>query len=206
MLGLFFRTAALGGMLAVSTAAWAAAPAGEVLALKGACVAERDGKPMPLKAGDPVLVGDTVVVPDDGRLKLRMVDGSVISEAAGSRMTIGSYAAGGSGGGRDVGLKLASGLLRAVVAPAGQPSRFEVETATGVAAVRSTDWFVSAKTAGTQVGVLDGVVALTSAATHRAVSIPARWGSRVEPGRDPVPPRVWTKAEFDDVIGRTDLN
>lgn len=205
MLRLVFRTVLLGSLLAAAAPAWAAAPAGEVLALKGGCTAERDGKTMALKAGDPVLVGDTVVVPADGRLKLRMVDGSVIAEAAGSRMTIGSYEAGGASG-RNVGLTLAQGLLRAVVAPAGQASRFEVETATGVAAVRSTDWFVEAKPVGTQVGVLDGVVTLTSAGTHNAVSIPARWGSRVEPGRDPVPPRVWAKREFDDVIERTDLN
>ena len=52
-------------------------------------------------------------------------------------------------------------------------------------------------------GVLDGSVSLSSTATQRTVTIPARWGARVEPGRDPVPARVWSQAEFDAVIART---
>jgi hypothetical protein len=106
---------------------------------------------------------------------------------------------------RDVKLTLATGLLRAVVSAVGEPQHFEVNTATGVAAVRSTDWFIDARPDSTQVGVLEGAVALTSAATGKSVRIPARWGARVEAGRDPVPPRVWANSEFDDVIERTDL-
>ena len=83
--------------------------------------------------------------------------------------------------------------------------RFEVDTATGVAAVRSTDWFIEARLESTQVGVLDGRVSLKSVATGRSIVIPARWGARVEAGRDPVPARVWTAAEFADFIGRTNL-
>ena len=83
--------------------------------------------------------------------------------------------------------------------------RFEVDTATGVAAVRSTDWFIDARPGSTQVGVLEGRVSLRSVATGREIVIPARWGARVEAGRDPVPARVWTDAEFDDFIGRTNL-
>ena len=41
-------------------------------------------------------------------------------------------------------LSLGQGLLRAVVAPVERPAKFEVETAVGTAAVRSTDWFVEA--------------------------------------------------------------
>ncbi len=176
-----------------------AASAGEVLAIKGECLVDSGGKRGPLKLGDSVQVGDTVEVPEGARLKLRMVDGSVISAASGTRVTIEAY----TGEPRDAKLTLAAGLLRAVVAKAAQPSRFEVDTATGVAAVRSTDWFVLAEPKGTQVGVLDGSVSLSSTATQRAVTIPARWGARVEPGRDPVPARVWSQAEFNDVIART---
>jgi hypothetical protein len=192
--------------LVVGFAAPALAAAGEVLAAKGACVAETDGHRHPLKLGDAVEVGDIVDVPEGARLKLRMSDGSVISAASGTRVTIERYSAPGAGKPRDAKLALASGLLRAVVATVGQPARFEVETATGVAAVRSTDWFIAVQSGATQVGVLDGTVSLASAATHRAVSIPARWGARVEAGRDPVPSRVWSKAEFDDVIDRTNLD
>ncbi len=180
----------------------AAIPAGEVLAAKGQSFVDSGGKRSPLKVGDAVQVGDTVDVPDGAKLKLRMVDGSIISAAPGTKVTIEAFVA----QPRDAKLSLAAGLLRAVVAKAGQPSRFEVETATGVAAVRSTDWFIQVQQGATQVGVLDGAVSLSSAATHRAVNIPARWGARVEAGRDPVPSRVWSQAEFDDVIGRTNAD
>jgi hypothetical protein len=95
--------------------------------------------------------------------------------------------------------------LRAVVTALQSPSHFEVDTATGVAAVRSTDWFIEARPGSTQVGVLEGRVSLKSVASGKEIVIPARWGARVEAGRDPVPARVWTAAEFDDFIRRTNL-
>jgi hypothetical protein len=197
------QTATIAALLLALPALAAAQPAGEVLAAKGECFVDSAGKRSALKIGDAVQVGDTVEVPDGAKLKLRMVDGSVLSAASGTRVTIESYVA----EPRDAKLALASGLLRAVVAKAGQPSRFEVDTATGVAAVRSTDWFIRVQPEeATQVGVLDGKVSLASVATHRAVDIPARWGARVEAGRNPVPARVWSQAEFDDVIGRTNLD
>src|SRR5439155_19093753 len=83
---------------------------------------------------------------------------------------------------------------------------FEVATATGVAAVRSTDWFIEAQPGSTQVGVLEGRVSLKSIVTGKEIVIPAHWGARVEAGRDPVPARVWTGAEFDNFIRRTSLD
>ena len=68
-------------------------------------------------------------VPASGKLKLRMPDGSVISVAASSSMTVASYDIGGAG--RHAKLSLTQGLLRAVVVAAGGPSIFEVSTAVG---------------------------------------------------------------------------
>jgi hypothetical protein len=45
------------------------------------------------------------------------------------------------------------GLLRAGVRAQGEP-HFEVDTATGAATVRSTDWFIEARPGSTQVSVL----------------------------------------------------
>jgi len=182
----------------------AATDAGEVLAMGGQCFVVSQGARAPLKIGDQVHVGDTVDVPQGAKLKLRMADGSIIAAAPGSQVTIAAYEGGGAEK-RDAKLSLASGLIRAVVASVGEPQHFEVDTATGVAAVRSTDWFIEAGASSTQVGVLEGAVALTSAATGHSVRIPARWGARVEAGRDPVQARVWTAAEFDAVIARTDV-
>ena len=183
----------------------AAAPAGEVLALFGIAAVESGGRKQALQLGSQVQVGDTVEVPAGGKLKLRMVDGSVISVASGSRLTIGSVKTDSGAQGRDVRLALADGLLRAVVAPVSGPSHFEVSTATGVAAVRSTDWFIEATPRYTQVGVLTGEVDVASAATGKEVLLRPGWGTRVFKGLGPVPPRKWMQSEFDAVIMRTNM-
>jgi len=191
--------------LGIRGAASAPAQAGEVLALFGQCFVETGGRRDPLKPGDPVHAGDTLDVAAGAKLKLRMNDGSVIAVASGSRVTIAEYRVGDGGESREATLSLGAGLLRAVVSTLSGPPHFEVDTATGVAAVRSTDWFIEAKPGSTQVGVLDGRVSLKSVATGQEIVIPARWGARVEAGRDPVPARVWTEAEFADFIQRTNL-
>ena len=186
-------------------AATAEPQAGEVLALFGQCFIEIAGRRNALKPGDAVHVGDTLDVTAGAKLKLRMNDGSVIAVASGTRLAIADFRLGNGGESREVRLSLGQGLLRAVVSVLRGEPHFEVDTATGVAAVRSTDWFIEARPGSTQVGVLDGRVSLKSVTTGREIVIPARWGARVEAGRDPVPARVWTEAEFADFIGRTNL-
>ena len=85
------------------------------------------------------------------------------------------------------------------------PARFEVDTAVGTAAVRSTDWFVEAFPGAMQVGVLTGSIVMTSGATGRERYNSGTLGGRLEARRNPVPPRVWSQAEFDAVIARTEL-
>ncbi len=182
-----------------------AAPAGSVVGVSGSCFVESGGQRTALRVGQQVQVGDTVDVPADGKLKLRMTDGTVISVAAGTRMTISAFVTDASGQRQDGKVALAQGLLRAVVSPIGRPASFEVDTAVGTAAVRGTDWFIEASPGAAQVGVLEGSVSLTSAATRRTETVPARWGARLEAGRDPVPPRVWSPAEFQAVITRTEV-
>jgi hypothetical protein len=203
-----YAIAALGVVLTFVGARGAAAEgpqAGAVLAMYGQCFGQTDGRGTALSLGDPVYVAETVDVAAGAKLRLRMNDGSIISVASGSRLTITNYRAGAGGEGRDAILSLGAGLLRAVVSPVSGSPHFEVDTATGVAAVRSTDWFIEAQPGSTQVGVLEGRVSLKSAATGREIVIPGHWGARVEAGRDPVPARVWTEAEFADFIRRTSL-
>jgi hypothetical protein len=44
-----------------------------------------------------------------------------------------------------------------------------------------------------------------SLATGRSVTIPARWGTRLETGLDPVAPRLWSAATFADAISHTEV-
>jgi hypothetical protein len=69
----------------------AADSAGNVVAIAGDCFVEVEGKRTPLKMSDEVHVADTVDVPANAKLKLRMSDGSIVSVASGSQMTIAAY-------------------------------------------------------------------------------------------------------------------
>jgi hypothetical protein len=188
------------GLMHWPDAVLAATLAGTVAAVSGSCTA--DGRA--LRLNDPVEVSDTVIVPDGGKLTLRMPDTSMISIAPGSSMSVASYNL--SGAARNARLSLTRGLLRAVVAPVGGPSTFEVSTPVGTASVRSAaaDWLIEAQPGWAQVGVQAGTVDLTSAATGRSVTIRARWGGRQEAGRDPVPPRLWGQVEYDQRKARTE--
>jgi hypothetical protein len=192
-------------VFALTSSAHADMPAGSVVGIQGQCLVERSGGSTPLKLGDKVAVTDTVDVAADGKLKLRMSDGSIISLASGTRMMIATYQTDAAGQRQNVQLSLAQGLIRSVVAQVNHPSTFEVSTAVGTAGVRSTDWFIEVKPGSAQVGVLSGNVALRSSSTGREVDIPARWGARLEAGRDPVDARVWAPQEFQAVISRTDV-
>ncbi|MBV8091788.1 MAG: FecR domain-containing protein [Acetobacteraceae bacterium] len=170
----------------------AATVAGTVVAVSGPCAVP--GRP--LKSGDALQVSDTVDVPAGCNLKLRMADGSVVLVSPGSSLTVAGYNV--SGGARYARLSLRQGLLRILVTPVGGPSTFEVSTAVGTASVRSdsADWLIKAQAGSAQVGVLAGKVDFKSATTGRSVSIPKRWGTRLEAQLDPVLPRVWSYSEF----------
>jgi hypothetical protein len=182
---------------------WASAavatPAGTVVGVSGSCTDQGHA----LIRNDAVQIGDTLEVPADGKLKLRMADGSVISIASGSRMTVANYES--AGAGREVKLLLTQGALRAQVTSVRGPSKFEVSIPVGTASVHSgsADWFVKVEAGSAQVGVLAGTVDLTSSLTGASVSIPARWGTRLEAGLDPVLPRVWRQREFNAVTRLT---
>ncbi len=192
-------------LLRITQTATAAVPAGEVIAFRGRCFAVSGGRQRLLTIGAVVGVGDTVQTAAGARLKLRMSDGSIISVASGSEVMIRDYAVGASGQRINAVLWLGLGVLRALVT-AGSSGRFEVEASVGVAAARSSDWFISVVPGAAQVGVLSGTVVLTSRTTGRSVTIPARWGTRLEAGLDPVSPRTWSPEEFDNVIDRTNMN
>ena len=184
--------------------AWAQTAAGSVVAVSGQTSVQRGGQQLPLAIGAPVYVGDSVQVGADGKLKLRMSDGSVLSLAPSSNLRIDNYLVDGTGRRQSATLSMGQGLLRSITAPVDRPASFEVDTAVGASAVRSTDWFVDAASGQEQVSVLSGSVALTSRATGRAVTIPAGATSHLYAGRDPEPPRALSSAESASLISRTE--
>lgn len=214
-----------------------AADAGEVLTFNGDCyVTAAGGQRTALKMGDPVHVGDVLDVPQGAKLKLRMADGSILSLASGTHLTIQSYTVDPATNKRDAKLSLDTGLIRAVVAKVSEPSTFEVDTATSVAAARSTDWFDQTDPDNTRVGVLEGSVefaalgakgqpaaggvviaggegsTIASAPTAAPPAAPAA-GTKAgahraapAPKLAPTPPKPWTKAQFDQLVDLTSVS
>ena len=190
---------ALSSLMLLADMASAITSAGTVDTVIGSCTA----RGRVLRRNDPVQVSDTVEVPAGGKLKLRMADGSLISIAADSSVTVTSYDIG--SGGRHAKLSLTRGLLRAVVVTVGGPSTFEVSTAVGTASVRSADadWFIESRPGSARVGVEAGTIELTSAATGRSAKIPAKWGGSQMAGREPALPRPWPQEELEENKART---
>jgi hypothetical protein len=206
MLGGLVRTFAWAVLvlLCIGTAS-ADDPIGAVGAIAGNCFVEADGKRAPLKMGDKVHIADTIDVPANAKLELRMSDGSVVSMGAGSQVMIAAYSIDADGKRAQATLSLVQGLLRAVVSPVDRPSTFEIKTAVGTAGARSTDWFVEMQPGQMVVGVVAGAVNVTSAGTGAEVTLPAGSGASVAVGQDPTTPRVWRKAEFNALSARTDF-
>jgi hypothetical protein len=188
------------GLSLPSAFAHSANAVGTVLGISGPCKTQTHS----LKAGDTVNVGDTIDVPSGAKLKLRMTDQSIISFASGTRLAVASYDIGPTS--RHVNLVMPQGLLRLTIPEITGESSFEVSTPAGSAAMRSAsaDWFIDFEPSVAQVGTLSGNIMLTGPTTKRSVSIPTRWGTRLQEGFDPILPRTWGQVEFDGFMRRTE--
>ena len=180
--------------------------AGTVIGVSGDCFVVRGGGRAALGLGQPVQVGDILDIAVSAKLKLRMEDGSIIAIASGTWMTILALTHS---------MLPASGRMRpnrwgrdccapwSLRLPGRRGSKSRLPLAPPRCA-RQTGLSRPSR-AAMQVGVLSGTIAMTSNATGASITIPARWGARLEAGRNPVPPRVWSQAEFDGGDGIVNL-
>jgi hypothetical protein len=213
------QTLALFLLCACPGLAEAGSLAGSVVGIVGQAFADRSGQRYGLRLGDQFFVDDALTASAGAKLKLRLIDGSVVSLAENTTLRIDAYVLNSSGQRQSAVISLGGGLIRAITVPASQPAVFEIHTAVGTSGARSTDWFSGVLTASpppgsrlsgtppgsTYVVVLGGTVALTSRATGREVLIQPRYGSEVLPGQDPHPPVLHTQAELDRFIARTEV-
>lgn len=182
--------------IVLTVPAQAAEPIGQVLYQRGDATVDRDGATLPLAAGAPIHARDTVTTAGDGRLKIRLDDGTVFSVAGGTSVTVADRAA----PDRER-LSLTDGLVRAVVDP-GTP--FTVTTPTAVAAVRGTDWMIEADDANTTaVFVFTGTVTVRAAGRpDDQVVLTEGGGTDVAAGAAPTAPMLWGQARIDRFLAR----
>lgn len=180
--------------------------AAQVVAVTGEAAVTRGNSPgRALTANATILAGDTVTTGPGSKCQLRFVDGSVVTLGEGSELKIAEYRV--RGDTRRGLLELARGVARAVVTKMSPKSRFEIQTSTAVAAVRSTVWMIGYDNTGaTEVFVGEGSVAVTSRGAQLArVLLEPGLGTTVAKDKAPLPPEAWPQARAVEMRQRASL-
>lgn len=150
-----------------------------------------DGSVVPdIGGGTLIQLGDTLQTAADSSVAVEFADGSLLTLHSASRMRFDHLSAHGETGMVDSRLHLLDGRLDTRVEPAEGPgSRFEIETPSAVSAVRGTDYRAAVDAAGdaSNIEVLGGRVVVSGARAQRTIR--GGYGTRVESGEPPLPPR-----------------
>ncbi|MGB3290007.1 MAG: FecR domain-containing protein [Burkholderiaceae bacterium] len=123
----------------------------------------------PIKIGDQLGEGQTVVTSDNGFLTLTLADGSTLSVPAASSMAIERLRVFKGTGLTDTIFTIKQGSLESTVAPTETGvGRFEIRTPVSITGVRGTRLRVHAQAAGAQTEVLDGSARLDASQGRNA--------------------------------------
>lgn len=131
----------------------------------------------PLIASTKLMVGDELMS-RNGSALIQLADQSIIRLERNSHIRFNKLSHYGETGMVDTRIRLHKGSLINQVAPLKKGSRYEVSTPSAVAAVRGTEFRISASAQGTQLEVTKGEVLLSSASGSQLV--PAGQGASVK--------------------------
>ena len=101
----------MAALVLLSGRLFVAQSAGTVIGISGDCFVVSGGSRTALRLGQAVQVGDILDVAAPAKLKLRMADGSIISVAAGTQMTIRAYAVDAAGQRQDASSVARAGIV-----------------------------------------------------------------------------------------------
>jgi hypothetical protein len=177
---------------------------GRVTVVEGRAVALRGDVRTLLTADAPVYRDDRIRTGPAARLGIAFTDGSTLAVGSDSLVAVSDYAVA-SGGAVDATISLFMGILRAVVAPGTPPGGFEVQTRAAVASVRSTEFVVTVERDDAHMAAfaVSGMVAVIAPAG--TVVLEPGFGTDVDVGEAPVPPREWGAGRVREVLARTRL-
>lgn len=179
---------------------------GAVLAVRGAVFTDSAGSMLPLAAQAPVRERDAIVA-TDGKAKIALDDGTIISVGEHTRVRISQFRKAAQV--TRTKLELVSGALRVLVAKVAPNGHFEIETETAVAVVRGTNWLIEATPDRTSVALLEGDVAVTGRDPQARGSVAlqqAGQGTDVRRGAAPTPPVPWGARRLADLLARATFN
>ena len=154
---------------------------------------EVTSKGQPLQPGAKLAPGDDFKTGRNGYVVIKLADGSTLNLQPGSDMAIEGVRKSPLAPAPDAQFTLKTGRVEATVArrsPGG--ARFEVRTPIAVAAVRGTKFRVTADEANRAAlsEVLEGEVQINDAGNLGNVTLNAGFGTRVNEGQAPLPPRA----------------
>ncbi len=174
--------------------------AGEIRALVPTGNIDRAKKILPAQRYDPVLWGDTLRTEVGGRIRVGLMDGSILNVGSQSSLLIEMHDA----KAQRTQLQLAYGRVRASVVRITQPNgAFEVRTPSAVAGVVGTRFFVRAMPDFTDVLSLDGNVAVTGASGR--VLVHRGEFTHVVSGQAPTPAAPATPEQIREAEEDTDI-
>jgi hypothetical protein len=203
------RLLALTVALVAPTAAWAQNQAATVASAAGTVEVQRSGSGewQPATVGMPVFLLDHVRTAPSSAATLVFSDDAVIKLSDATQISIDRYSAANRGKGPHRSLiKLTGGTIEAIVSGYGEEShRFEIETATAVARVRSTQFVVryDPRQKSTEVAGIEGVVAVQgrTGLIGPGVAVGPNEVTRVQDGRFPTPVEALDDAQRAELAG-----
>lgn len=175
-------------------------PVGRVTRQVGSAQAVRAEGTTDLAVGAEIYIADRLVTEPGARLEISFVDGTLTILGPSTDVTVEVFVTAGDGRGDGV-LSLLSGIVRAVVAPAG--GGFAIEGRVAVASVRSTELVVEVVDDRMSVLALQGIVDVSRG--DATVSLGPGEGADIQAG-DPLPePHPWGPPRIADVVSRTSM-
>lgn len=185
------RTALLALYLVAAFGAPASAAdlAGTILRLQGAASAVVGETARLLRTGDDLYVGETITTGRNTRLRMRLIEGAVITLGDHSTFTLQGYEAESDGPVLD----LIQGVLLGVSAEIAERRKrgLTVRTPVGTAGTRGTTFWVRQDLDGLQVALIEGGGVFVEAAGKRVILDILRGGVSVKRGQAPSQPKRW---------------
>ena len=180
---------------------------GTVGELVGRCLVTSHGETQArsLSVGAEVYEGDRIRTSAGARLRLELIDGSVVQLGEQTDLVLDWFLHAPDLGSQNVLLRVSAGIFRVIAELVLPRSAFQVQTATAVASVRGTDWIAEATAGATAIVALDGRVAVRNLRPGIVgeVVLGAGEGTTVEADDPPRAVSVWGEARRTSFIDRT---
>jgi FecR protein len=182
---------------------------GQVTALEGKVTVLRQGKftPEPLTLQKPVFQEDIIETDRASKVRITLVDATVISLGEQSRLELKQFSHDASQQTRSGRLAIAWGFFRAILKEMTSSSTVEVITPTAVAAIRGTDLMGEVTADSTAIVVLEGTVAISNIRPmFRGLStLTPGMGTTVKGDEPPSTPTRWSEPRIEGLRRATAL-